>query len=102
MIMDSDRALGVLVIIAVVVCGVLYFGSFVSPWWSLLGAIKVLVSAAFLAVLGIGAWIGWTMASTPSPEPMDDEELEDFDIDEEIEEPEIEEETEEPEEETEE
>ncbi len=32
-------------------------------------AIPVLV--AFVAVLGIGAWIGWTMATTPPPKPIE-------------------------------
>lgn len=53
------------------------------------------VWAAAVLIMVIGAWIGWTMMTTPAPEP-----LEDFDFDEEeIAEPEIEEETEEAEEE---
>ncbi len=81
--LDSDRAIGALIVVGVIVLGILYFGSFLFPW-SLLAAIKVLVSAAFLVVIGIGGWIGWTMMSTPSPEPVDDidEELdEEFDED---------------------
>jgi hypothetical protein len=46
---------------------------------------------AAVLIMVIGAWIGWTMMTTPAPEP-----LEDFDFDEsEIAEPEMEEETEE-------
>jgi len=30
------------------------------------------VLAAFIAVLGIGAWIGWTMATTPPPKPIEE------------------------------
>lgn len=88
-ILDSDRLLGGLIIVGVIVAAILYFGSVVSPWWSLLGALKVVVSAAFLVVLGIGGWIGWTMASTPSPEPVEDldEDIEDLDIEEDLEEP---------------
>ena len=37
-------------------------------------AIPVLI--AFIAVLAIGAWIGWTMATTPPPKPIEDFELE--------------------------
>jgi predicted DNA-binding transcriptional regulator len=37
-------------------------------------AIPVLV--AFVAVLGIGAWIGWTMATTPPPKPIEEIEAE--------------------------
>jgi predicted DNA-binding transcriptional regulator len=33
-------------------------------------AIPVLV--VFIAILGIGAWIGWTMATTPPPKPIED------------------------------
>ena len=37
-----------------------------------LDAVLVLVSIAFIAVLGIGAWIGWTMATTPPPKPIEE------------------------------
>jgi predicted DNA-binding transcriptional regulator len=30
----------------------------------------ILVSAGFIATLGIGAWIGHTMATTPPPKPI--------------------------------
>ena len=35
-------------------------------------AVTVLVSIAFIAVLAIGAWIGWTMATTPPPKPIEE------------------------------
>jgi hypothetical protein len=34
--------------------------------------IAVPVFAAFVAVLFIGAWIGWTMATTPPPKPIEE------------------------------
>jgi hypothetical protein len=34
--------------------------------------IAVPVFVAFVAVLFIGAWIGWTMATTPPPKPMEE------------------------------
>ncbi|MGA3059759.1 MAG: hypothetical protein ABSD92_05255 [Candidatus Bathyarchaeia archaeon] len=37
-----------------------------------LDAVLVLVSAAFIAILAIGAWIGLTMATTPPPKPIQD------------------------------
>ncbi len=37
-------------------------------------AIPVLI--ALVAVLAIGAWIGWTMATTPPPKPIEDIEAE--------------------------
>ena len=41
---------------------------------SWLVAIPVLI--ALVAVLGIGAWIGWTMATTPPPKPIEEIEAE--------------------------
>ena len=41
---------------------------------SWLVAIPVLI--AFVAVLAIGAWIGWTMATTPPPKPIEEFEIE--------------------------
>lgn len=75
--MDSDRLLGAGIIIVCIIAAILYFGSVISPWWSILTAVKVVVSIAFVIVLGIGGWIGWTMASTPSPEPVEDLDIED-------------------------
>jgi hypothetical protein len=37
-----------------------------------LNAVLVLVSIAFIAILAIGAWIGWTMATTPPPKPIEE------------------------------
>jgi predicted DNA-binding transcriptional regulator len=37
-----------------------------------LDVVLILVSAAFIAILGIGAWIGYTMASTPPPKPIEE------------------------------
>jgi predicted DNA-binding transcriptional regulator len=30
------------------------------------------VTIAFIGIMGIGAWIGWTMATTPPPKPIED------------------------------
>jgi len=91
--MDSDRAMGVGIITAIIVIAVLYFGPVVTNllgsnfWWGFQSAVNTVVSVALLVLLGIGAWIGWTMASTPSPEAIEDEDFEDFEADEEDEEP---------------
>jgi len=64
-----------------VVVGVLYtLGLFWFGWWGektftwplafTLVALPVFV--AFIAILAIGAWIGWTMATTPPPKPIED------------------------------
>jgi predicted DNA-binding transcriptional regulator len=37
-------------------------------FWTI--AIPVLV--AFIGILGIGSWIGWTMATTPPPKPIEE------------------------------
>jgi hypothetical protein len=37
-----------------------------------LDSVVILVSIAFVAVLAIGAWIGWTMATTPPPKPIEE------------------------------
>lgn len=76
--MDTDRILGALIIIGVIVAGILYFGSLGSPWWSFLAAVQVVVSVAFVVLLGIGGWIGWTMVSTLSPEPVEDLDMEEI------------------------
>ena len=40
--------------------------------------IAIPVVVAFIVVLAIGAWIGWTMATTPPPRPIEEIEAEDF------------------------
>lgn len=35
-------------------------------------AVLIPVLIAFLAILFIGAWIGWTMATTPPPKPIEE------------------------------
>jgi predicted DNA-binding transcriptional regulator len=58
-----------------------------------LDAVLVLVSIAFIAVLAIGAWIGWTMATTPPPKPIEEitTEMEEKKEEEKKEEPKVEE-----------
>ncbi|OYT52590.1 hypothetical protein B6U66_01315 [Candidatus Bathyarchaeota archaeon ex4484_135] len=42
------------------------------PFWVLIWLIAVPVVIAFCAVMAIGAWIGWTMATTPPPAPIEE------------------------------
>ncbi len=35
-------------------------------------SVLILVSIAFIAILAIGSWIGFTMATTPPPKPIED------------------------------
>ena len=53
-----------------------------------LDSVLILVSIAFIAILAIGAWIGWTMATTPPPKPIEEITTE---IEEKKEEPKVEE-----------
>ena len=65
--MANDRALGGAILVGSIL-GIIVYG--VLLWYS---AIAVLMVTAFLGVvvlLGILGWIGWTMATTPPPEPM--------------------------------
>lgn len=82
--MDSDRALGALIVIGVIAAAVAYFGLYFLVGWKVV--VDVLVTIGFLVILGIGGWIGWTMASTPTPEPIEDLDLEDVeDVEEDLE-----------------
>jgi predicted DNA-binding transcriptional regulator len=65
--MANDRALGGAILAGSVV-GIIVYGLLLY-WWPL----RILEITAFVAVvvlLGILAWIGWTMATTPPPEPI--------------------------------
>lgn len=67
--MANDRALGGAIFGGSIIGIIIYAGLLF--WWPLI----ILQVTAFLAVvvlLGILAWIGWTMATTPPPEPITD------------------------------
>ena len=71
----DDRAVGAAVLVGSLVgLGVYFYLLFLSPW-----ALLVIQLSAFLAVaamLFIVAWIGYTMATTPPPVPLEDLDLE--------------------------
>jgi len=93
---SKDQAIGGLIFIVCVVLIIGYIAGlfFYEPWirdwlkdsfnldWSTGGGgirywlVAVPVLVAFVAVLGIGAWIGWTMATTPPPKPIEEIEAE--------------------------
>jgi cytoskeletal protein RodZ len=53
--------------------GLFYFGEpFGRGWLIEFWLIAIPVFLAFIAILGIGAWIGWTMATTPPPKPIEE------------------------------
>ena len=68
--MNKDQGIGVLLLLAGAVGVVIY------AWLLYAYAIIVLQVTAFMAVaavLLILAWIGWTMATTPPPTPLEPE-----------------------------
>jgi predicted DNA-binding transcriptional regulator len=67
--MANDRALGAAILGGSIV-GIIIYAVLLYFW-----PIIILEITAFIAVvvlLGILAWIGWTMATTPPPEPITD------------------------------
>jgi len=75
---SKDQALGAFIC---TVCVVLATAYTVALFWPALEAIRLWLIAipvliAFIAILGIGAWIGWTMATTPPPRPIQEVQLE--------------------------
>jgi len=82
---SKDQAIGgvialVCVVVAVLyVVGLFFYDTLIQPvlnigsleavrYWLI--AVPVLI--AFVAILAIGAWIGWTMATTPPPKPIEE------------------------------
>ena len=75
---SKDQAIGGVILVVCVIIGILYtLGLFylggnpfnwTIPFW--LVALPVFI--AFIAIMGIGAWIGWTMATTPPPKPIEE------------------------------
>ena len=82
---SKDQAIGGAILLVCVVVAVVYlvalFGyeQLIKPWLNIGSAadvrfwlIAVPVFVAFVAILFIGAWIGWTMATTPPPKPIEE------------------------------
>lgn len=82
--MSKDQAIGAAILITCAAVGVFYVATLFYPQWlNTLGiqitqsnvqfwTIAVPVLVAFVAIIGIGGWIGWTMATTPPPKPIED------------------------------
>jgi len=84
---SKDQTIGALIFLVclVIIIGyivALFGASSVAPLLGLSGEalrfwlVAVPVLIAFVAVLAIGAWIGWTMATTPPPKPLEEIESE--------------------------
>jgi hypothetical protein len=88
--MSKDQAIGGLIFLVCAIVAVGYLATLIYPdWLKIIGItpdpfnwtiqfllIAIPVVIAFIAVLCIGAWIGWTMATTPPPKPIEEIEAE--------------------------
>ena len=83
--MSKDQTIGWLILVVcatVIICyvGLLFlYDPYIMSWLNLGATADVrywLIAApviiAFVAILAIGAWIGWTMATTPPPRPIEE------------------------------
>ncbi|MEM3673381.1 MAG: hypothetical protein QW468_04070 [Candidatus Bathyarchaeia archaeon] len=81
---SKDQSIGGVILIVCVVIAIFYIVTLFYPQWLVdLGwasntnavqfwIIAIPVFIAFVAVMAIGAWIGWTMATTPPPKPIEE------------------------------
>jgi predicted DNA-binding transcriptional regulator len=68
--MNKDQGIGAFILVASII------GVIVYAWLLFAYAIVILQITVFIAVaavLVIAAWIGWTMATTPPPAPLEPE-----------------------------
>lgn len=75
---SKDQAIGGIIFVVCLIVGILYtvglfyFGEPLKPWAIEFWLVAIPVFLAFIAIMGIGAWIGWTMATTPPPKPIEE------------------------------
>ncbi len=72
---SKDQGIGAAIFVGCLLGIIIYFWLVFFSEWSLF----ILELTGFIAVggiLGIGAWIGWTMATTPPPKPIEEIEKE--------------------------
>jgi len=83
----DDRVIGAFILVASIAgIGVYFWLLFLAPSaWAWL-TIQISAMAAIGVILLIMAWIGYTLATTPPPTPLEDLDidLDDFDMDEEL------------------
>jgi len=82
--LNKDQTIGGVIFLVCVAIAIFYVATLFYPeWLGILGikaaaanvqfwAIAIPVFIAFIAIMGIGAWIGWTMATTPPPKPIEE------------------------------
>ena len=83
-LLSKDQAIGGVILVVCVVVALLYSVTLFYPQWlvtvGLVGStanvgfwvIAIPVFVAFVAILLIGSWIGYTMATTPAPKPIEE------------------------------
>ncbi len=75
--MSKDQAMGGLILISsIVVCVVYVYAMFLASAEIAMLVLKLTGTIAVLGVFGILAWIGYTLATTPPPPPIEDLEKE--------------------------
>lgn len=72
--MNKDRVVGSLLLVVSVAVIIVYGYLLFTDWWQLL--IKLTGFIAVAGVFGILAWIGYTLATTPPPKPIEEIEKE--------------------------
>jgi predicted DNA-binding transcriptional regulator len=81
---SKDQTIGGVIFILCLIVAIFYVLTLFYPTWVVnLGwartearvqfwIVAIPVFVAFIAIMGIGAWIGWTMATTPPPKPIEE------------------------------
>jgi hypothetical protein len=82
---SKDQALGAIILLVCVVLVAAFaallflYDPYIVSWLNLGAAADVRfwliatpVAVAFVAIMAIGGWIGWTMATTPAPKPIEE------------------------------
>lgn len=79
---SKDQGIGGLIFLVCVIIaigytlGLFWLGDPLGAWTLSFWLVAIPVYLAFVLILGIGAWIGWTMATTPPPKPIEEIEAE--------------------------
>ncbi|MCL2868177.1 MAG: transcriptional regulator [Candidatus Bathyarchaeota archaeon] len=82
---SKDQAIGGAILIVCILAAVCYSVAIFKPDFVIdlfnlntegesfrIWAVTIPVFIAFIAIMFIGAWIGWTMATTPPPKPIEE------------------------------
>jgi len=80
---SKDQSIGGIIFLICIIVALFYVVTLFYPsWLTTLGVsdlsgvqfwvVALPVFIAFVAIMGIGAWIGWTMATTPPPKPIEE------------------------------